>query len=182
MNKPLTEGDLQQIALLGITPEQVEIQIENFRKGFPRAEICAPATIANGGILKLTDEEINHYEKVYGELSKGKKILKFVPASGAATRMFKDLYAFSASYIGEDYKIHNDFPSAKEFIEHIRTFAFFDQIEATMKAHSLDFGDYMDRGDFATIINMLLKEQYMGYGSLPKALLLFWVLLVFFWQ
>lgn len=173
MNKALTAGDLEQIAQLGITPEQVEKQVENFKNGFPRTELVEAATVKNGGIIQMSDKEIAHYSKSYEKLSKGKRLLKFVPASGAATRMFKDLYAFSSSYFGEDYKIEKDYPTVKEFIEHIRTFAFFEELEETMRRSSLDFGDYMDRGDFATIINVLLKEQYMGYGALPKALLKF---------
>ena len=168
-----TNEDLKQIAALGLTQADVDKQIENFRKGFPKTQLIQAATVENGGILRLDDDQINHYAALYREASKGKKILKFVPASGAATRMFKDLYSFTATYFGIDYKIEKEHPSVKEFLEKIRTFAFFDDLVACMAKHQADFSDYMDRGDFSTVINFLLKDQYMGYGNLPKGLLKF---------
>jgi hypothetical protein len=173
MSHQFSDGDLQQIAMLGISVDQVERQIENFRKGFPKTELLASATIANGGITKMDDDAISHYTSAYKQLGKGKKLMKFVPASGAATRMFKDLYEFSAKYFGIDYNVYKEYPEVKEFIEHIRSFAFFDDLLHCMEKAGLDFGDCMDRGDFATVINILLKEQYMGYGSLPKGLIKF---------
>ena len=173
MSAKFSAQDLQQIASLGLTEADVQHQSDNFRQGFPKTELVEAATVDNGGILRLSDEEINRYASIYATASQGKKILKFVPASGAATRMFKDLYSFAATYFGIDYKIEKEHPSVKEFLENIRTFAFFDDLVGCMAKHQADFGDYMDRGDFSTIINFLLKEQYMGYGNLPKGLLKF---------
>ena len=173
MSIQFTDSDRQQIASLGLTEVDVNRQIDNFRKGFPKTHLVAAATVDNGGILRLDDQAINRYTKSYKQVSKGKKILKFVPASGAATRMFKDLYSFTSTYFGIDYKIEKEHPSVKEFLEKIRTFAFFDDLVACMEKSNADFDDYMSRGDFATIINFLLKEQYMGYGNLPKGLLKF---------
>ncbi len=173
MKTTFNEGDLRQMAALGLTPEVVDRQIENFRQGFPKIELIDAATVNNGGILRLDDEQIDRYTKAYKHSSRGKKILKFVPASGAATRMFKDLYAFTATYFGVDFQIEKEFPAVKEFLQHIRTFAFFDDLVATMEKAKADFGDYMDRGDFSTVINFLLQDRYMGYGSLPKGLLKF---------
>ena len=101
----LSSDDLAQIAALGISADQVETQIENFRNGFPKTKLLAAATVENGGIVRLNDRDINRYCKSYEQLSKDKRLLKFVPASGAATRMFKDLYAFSSAYFGMDHKI-----------------------------------------------------------------------------
>ena len=172
MQHTFSKGDLSQMASLGISLEAVEQQLENFRNGFPKARLAAAATTQDG-ILKLEDADIDFYERYYLEHREGLQIVKFVPASGAATRMFKELYEFSSKYFGIDYSIPKEYPQVKEFIEHIRSFAFFDDLQACMQQSLMDFGDYMDRGDFATIINVLLKEQYMGYGSLPKALLKF---------
>ncbi|MCQ2259948.1 MAG: DUF4301 family protein [Bacteroidales bacterium] len=173
MSTTFSNNDLKQMATLGLSEEAVNSQIENFRNGFPKTVLVEAATVENGGILRLSDEDINHFSNFYKQAAKGKKILKFVPASGAATRMFKDLYAFASTYFGIHYKVEQEYPSVKEFIEHIRTFAFFDDLIACMEKSKADFGDYMDRGDFATVINFLLKEQYMGYGNLPKGLLKF---------
>lgn len=173
MKDIFSEGDLQQIASMGLTPDIVNKQIANFRNGFPKTKLVSAATVDNGGIMRLRDDEIGHYANVYKTKGAKKKILKFVPASGAATRMFKDLYAFSSTYFGVAHNFENEFPTVKEFLQHIRSFAFFEDLQACMERSSLDFGDYMDRGDFTTVINCLLKEQYLGYGVLPKALLKF---------
>src|SRR5574344_2279237 len=129
MNITFNDGDLQQIAALGISTDLIERQIENFRNGFPKIKLIESATIANGGIIKTDDDDINRYISLYEQLSQDKQILKFVPASGAATRMFKDLYAFSATYFGLDNNFANEYPGVKEFLEHIRSFAFFDRSE-----------------------------------------------------
>ena len=168
-----TPSDLEQMSLLGISPERLESQINHFREGFPKSHLDAPATPDNGGIKVLSDKEITRYERQYRTLGRGKKILKFVPASGAATRMFKDLYAFSSTYFGVATNFGKEFPEVKEFLENIRTFAFFDDLKACMAAADLDIEEYLQRGDYTTVINFLLKEQYLGYGSLPKGLLKF---------
>ena len=173
MSQTIQEKDLQQIESMGLTPSAIEKQMDNFRNGFPKSQLVEAATVANGGIQRLSDAEINRYTTAYKTLGAQKKIMKFVPASGAASRMFKDLYTFSSTYFGVAKNFEKEFPSVKEFLQHIRTFAFFEDLQSCMERSSLDFGDYMDRGDFTTVINYLLKDQYLGYGSLPKALLKF---------
>lgn len=173
MTAKFTNNDLAQMAALGLTPDDVQHQLDNFHRGFPKTVLIDAATVDNGGILRLDDDKINKYADFYKKNLKNKKILKFVPASGAATRMFKDLYSFTATYFGVDYTIPKEYPSVKEFLEQIRSFAFYDDLVACMAKSEADFEDYMHRGDFSTVINFLLKEQYMGYGSLPKGLLKF---------
>ena len=170
--KPSQE-DLAQLQQLGLTIERVQAQIDHFKEGFPKSHLDAAATPDNGGIICLGDKEIVRYEKQYRTLGRDKKILKFVPASGAATRMFKDLYSFAATYFGVAHNFEKEFPEVKEFLENIRTFAFYNDLKACMLKSDLDIEDYLQRGDYSTVINFLLKEQYLGYGSLPKALLKF---------
>ena len=168
-----TAEDLVQLKEQGLTVEQVQAQIDNFKNGFPKSRLDAPATPGNGGIRVLSANEIARYEKQYRTLGSGKKILKFVPASGAATRMFKDLYSFTATYFGIADNFEKEYPSVKEFLDNLTVFAFYNDLKACMLRADLDIDDYMQRGDYSTVINFLLKEQYMGYGSLPKALLKF---------
>ena len=168
-----TGQDLAQLEGLGLTVERVQAQIDNFREGFPKSRLDAPATPANGGIRVLSDKEIARYERQYRTLGRGKRLLKFVPASGAATRMFKDLYAFASTYYGVAANFDKEFPEVKLFLENIRSFAFWNDLKACMAAADLDIEDYLLRGDYSTIINFLLKEQYLAYGSLPKGLLKF---------
>ncbi len=168
-----TKQDQEQLVSLGLTTERVQKQINHFKEGFPKCRLDAAATPDNNGIRCLDDKEIARCEKQYRTLAKGKKILKFVPASGAATRMFKDLYSFSSTYFGVAKDFEKQFPEVKTFLENLRTFAFYNDLKNCMEAADLDLEDYMRRGDYTTVINFLLKEQYLGYGSLPKALLKF---------
>lgn len=168
-----TKKDLEQLQALSLTPERVQQQIDHFKEGFPKSRLDAAATPDNNGIRCLSDKEITRYEKQYRTLGKDKKILKFVPASGAATRMFKDLYSFSSTYFGVAGNFGKEFPEVKTFLENIHSFAFFNDLKACMLKSDLDIEDYLHRGDYSTVINFLLKEQYLGYGSLPKALLKF---------
>jgi len=168
-----TQEDLTQLAGLGLSVDQVQAQIDHFRDGFPKSRLDAPATPDNGGIKVLGDKEIAHYEQQYRTLGKGRKILKFVPASGAATRMFKDLYAFASTYFGVAGNFAKEFPEVQQFLENLHTFAFYNDLKACMQRADLDIDDYMRRGDYSTVINFLLGGQYLGYGNLPKALLKF---------
>lgn len=173
MKSNFTPEDRKQIESLGLTEEKVLQQIESFKKGFPKTKLIDAATIQNGGIIALSDEEIAQYTTYYQKVADKKEILKFVPASGAATRMFKDLYAFSSTYFGVASNFEKEFPEVQRFLENLHTFAFYDDLKECMEKSSLDIQDYMDRGDYSTIINYLLKEQYMNYGGLPKGLLKF---------
>ena len=168
-----TRQDLEQLSQMGLTPEVVQHKIDNFKAGFPKSHLDAAATPDNRGILRLSDKEIERYEKQYRTLARGKKILKFVPASGAATRMFKDLYSFTSTYFGVAKNFDKEFPEVKVFLENLHTFSFFNDLKTCMESSDLDIEEYLHRGDYSTVINFLLKEQYLGYGSLPKALLKF---------
>ena len=90
----LTKQDLQQIESLGISEAMVEHQMEQHRKGFPYLKLQAAASIGNGIMAptaKERDAFLAEWERYQAE---GRKVVKFVPASGAASRMFKDLFAF----------------------------------------------------------------------------------------
>ena len=88
-----TEKDLQQIEKHGLTPDAVERQLENFRRGFPFLKVVRAASPGDG-VMVVGDAEaaaaVARYEREADRLG----IVKFVPASGAATRMFKELFEF----------------------------------------------------------------------------------------
>ena len=90
----LSEKDLQQLASKGITPEKLQQQLDEFKTGFPLLKLEGPAAIGNG-IIAPSDEEAKAYADAWNNYkAQGKKVVKFVPASGAASRMFKDMLAF----------------------------------------------------------------------------------------
>ena len=90
----LNQNDLAQIASKGISAETVETQMNRFSTGFPFLRLAGSATVGHG-ITRLTPSQeeaaIARWEKY---LADGGEVTKFVPASGAASRMFKALFSF----------------------------------------------------------------------------------------
>ena len=88
-----TEQDIEQIGAHGLCVADAERQLLRFREGFPYLDICR-AAVAGDGILQADGAAAERYGAVYRELRPQRKVVKFVPASGAATRMFKALFEF----------------------------------------------------------------------------------------
>ena len=165
----LSQQDLKQISLRGITEEQVEHQLDEIKQGFPFLKIEAAASIGKG-IMSPTETEINKYLSTWDTYLNGShKIVKFVPASGAASRMFKNLYSF----LDADYdKPTTEFE--KEFFEYIKKFAFKKELCSLCKANEGKcITCLMDNGEYKKIIENLLEKKGLNYGHLPKGLLLF---------
>lgn len=165
----LSQEDLKQISLRGITEEQVEHQLDEIKQGFPFLKIEAAASIGKG-IMSPTENEMNKYLSTWDTYLTGcHKIVKFVPASGAASRMFKNLYSF----LDADYdKPTTEFE--KEFFENIKKFAFKKELCNACKTNEGKCVTcLMDNGEYKKIVETLLEEKGLNYGHLPKGLLLF---------
>lgn len=165
----LSQEDLKQISLRGITEEQVEHQLDEIKQGFPFLKIEAAASIGKG-IMSPTENEMNKYLSTWDTYLNGcHKIVKFVPASGAASRMFKNLYSF----LDADYdKPTTEFE--KEFFENIKKFAFKKELCNACKTNEGKCVTcLMDNGEYKKIVENLLEEKGLNYGHLPKGLLLF---------
>ena len=140
--------DLEQLAARGISVEKAEAQLECFKNGFPELDIVAPASTKQG-ILALKRAEQEEYIAAWQQyLEEGHKILKFVPASGAASRMFKNLFQYLEDGI--------ETPFIEEFLAHKDCFA---------------FGPELAGKEGQEAVRYLLND--MHYGELPKGLLLF---------
>lgn len=151
-----TTKDLEQLAQHGISAEQAESQLHSFRTGFPALDIVSAATLEKG-IYSPTDAEAKSYIADWEEYLKGKHaVLKFVPASGAASRMFKDLFAFRDG--GEETAF------IVTFFAHLQEFAFYPELHKRIEAKGV-------QDDKRAIVSVLLDD--MQYGHLPKGLLLF---------
>lgn len=136
--------DLQQIKSHGLNADNIYQQIENFNRGFPFVDIVKPA-VSGDGVVLCTDKEIEDFIQIYDAYAKTHKIVKFVPASGAATRMFKDLFDFASS--------GNMNATTEKTINNFDKFAFYDEI----KPNNSD------------IIDGILNK----YGNMPKGLIPF---------
>lgn len=166
----LTEQDKKQISSRGITEEQVEHQLEQIAQGFPFLRIEAAAAIGHG-IMAPGEQEraayIDEWKHYVG--TGGHRVVKFVPASGAASRMFKNLFAFlDAGY---------DVPTTdfeKTFFDNLKHFAF---RKALCQSCKQDEGksacQLKEAGKYKNVVAHLLGKDGLNYGQLPKGLLLF---------
>lgn len=165
----LSEKDLRQLAQKGISEEQIKTQLEEFKTGFPFLKLEAAASIDKGIVATgETDKEnyISAWEKYKEE---GHKIVKFVPASGAASRMFKDMFAF----VDADYQSPTT-PFEKNFFDNIEKFAFYNELDAVCRKNEGKSIKYlMDEGNYKAVVANMLFEKGLNYGQLPKGMLLF---------
>lgn len=173
----LTEKDIEQLKEKGIAKETVDKQLENFKNGFPAVELLAPATPGKG-IKQLGNEEeqrlVNYYEKA----SKDRGLLKFVPASGAATRMFKHLFNYLDKYHDEHSNekelLHDKgFNSVYNFIFNLKLFPFYNDLRKSMEQDSLNIDHMLAKKEYGPIIEYVLTEKGLKLGNLPKGLIPF---------
>ncbi len=172
-----TEKDLLQIKNKGIDQKTVEKQIEHFKTGFPFIELTDPATPGHG-LHSYSEEEAKSLEHYYNSNKNDYEILKFVPASGAASRMFKHLLAFRKSFTGTKDEIskleaETDFNSVGYFFKHLHQFAFFGHLKEVLQRDKLDLDELLEKKDYNTILDYFLTEKGMNYAQKPKALLYF---------
>jgi hypothetical protein len=170
-----SERDLQQMKERGSSPEVVGKQILNFKKGFPYINLIKPALVKEG-IVRLSDEETENYSSSYIKNLGNKAVVKFVPASGAATRMFKDLFAFMGEFDGSEEaieKLEQKKGPMFTFFERIRDFAFYEDLKAVMSNEGHELEKELDKKNYVNILSYLLTEKGLGYGELPKGLLKF---------
>ena len=164
-----TQEDLDFLETKGISLAGLESQLNYFRVGFPFLRIVGAASVQNG-LLQVDEEEEKEYLKTWAAYLKGnKKITKFVPASGAASRMFKDLFAF----IDADY----DEPTTAfemTFFEQMQRFAFFRMLDEKCKEiYGQGALSLCAERRYKEVVAALLRPEGLDYGNLPKGLLLF---------
>ena len=165
----LTNSDIKQIESKRIPIKQIEEQLESFRKGFPYLSIVASASVEKG-ILSVSDKEQKLYLDAWADyLKKDKEVVKFVPASGAASRMFKDLFEF----LDAEYNV----PATsfeKTFFNEIKKFAFYQTLnDVCVRNEKRSIEELIAAGSYKLIVGNLLNSKGLNYGQLPKGLLLF---------
>ncbi|MBW6478152.1 MAG: DUF4301 family protein [Bacteroidales bacterium] len=169
-----TEKDLEQLKEKGISVDMAKDQIRNFEKGFPFIKLASPATPGDG-IIQIDQDQLKEYVEFYDEKYPALDIVKFVPASGAATRMFKDLFTWrdelrkgkSAENIAASDK------QAAQFFAEMETFAFWDDLKNVLNDKGLDANALLEKKDYLSLIDHLLDDDGLGYAMLPKGLLRF---------
>ena len=165
----LTQQDLKQLAQKGISEQQIETQLGQFKTGFPFLKLEAAAAIGKGIVAPDEASRKSYVEAWQQYKAAGRKVVKFVPASGAASRMFKDMFAF----VDADYDVPTtDFE--KKYFDNIEKFAFYDELDAVCrKNEGKGIKELMAAGQYKAVAANMLKADGLNYGQLPKGLLLF---------
>jgi len=163
-----TKKDYQELEKRGIPFEEIEEQLNRFREGFPYLPVTRPAT-AGDGILRPREDTLDDFIQLYDTKSVDEKVLKFVPASGAATRMFRDLYAFAEQ---EGDEVDPD-GGAAAFFKGIKNLAFYGELRDHFAKEGLNIESLISSGDYKEIIRMLLDKEGLGYEGIPKGLISF---------
>ena len=172
-----TESDIKQITDRGSILDMVHTQIDNFKKGFPFLQLES-AAIPSDGILILDEEEVHQLVVEYDQMAKNKQIVKFVPASGAASRMFKLLFSFleichDPDRVKSEMEKADDLQSIKAFFDRISDFAFYNDLNETLLEQGKSIDSCLATADFASLLKALLEPEGLDYGNSPKGLLKF---------
>lgn len=146
-----TQNDVRQIQNHGLNIDVVHQQMMNFVAGFPYSDIVRPAVIGDGVHVMPGDEYAKYYDAHRDEY----KIVKFVPASGAATRMFKDLFEFLSTGVMNK--------TTQVVLDNLEQFAFWDDLKRCVPENPTAHD----------VIECLITPRGLNYGALPKALLKF---------
>lgn len=165
----ITPQDKELLKSKGISEEQIAEQLACFKKGFPYLKLSAAASVEKEILTPDTNEQKEYLDAWEGYRQTDKVVVKFVPASGAASRMFKNLFEF----LGADYNVPQT-SFEKMFFEKIEDFAFYDDLNmACRKTVGEDVPALLASGNYKAIVAALLEAAGLNYGALPKGLLKF---------
>jgi hypothetical protein len=175
----LTDDDLREIRAHGLTAEEVERQIGLFLNPPAPARLDRACAVGDG-IRRLSESEIQAALVAYETGRDNGRLLKMVPASGAATRMFQPLLYARNQWPGlmrEEITAQagqrEEARAALAFMDGLERFAFFDALCRSMERDGLDARRLAARGEFAAIIDYLITARGLTYAALPKGVLAF---------
>jgi len=161
-------ADKKQIEDHGLTVQQIENQLAGFSRGFAPINLIAAAT-TDQGIVSFSKKEQQSLVNLFDENATDYLIARFIPASGAATRMFRDLFAAV-----EAIKNGWDIPAAAEkFLINLKKFAFYDELKQVMKKDNRDLDALLKKNDWMPVLDAVLKKDGLNFASKPKAFIPF---------
>jgi len=175
-----TDQDVRQIEEHGLTLEEMNRQLEIFKMPLPYLDLHRPCT-AGDGINLIDPKKMQALIETYEREAPKHSCLKFVPASGAASRMFKVLLSFlnrEKEIIREPIAVEadegkKDARDLLTFMDGARQFAFLEDLKSVLSRNDLDIDTLLEKGQFTEIIRFLLNESGLNYAGLPKGLLKF---------
>ncbi|WP_106790945.1 DUF4301 family protein [Aquimarina sp. Aq78] len=170
----ITDKDIKLIKSKGLTIDKVLSQIEIFKNEIPFVALRSAATLDNG-ILKFSEHYHSELTKLYDSRVSHLDTIKFVPASGAATRMFKDLFRFLDNYDFKkeslnSYTNHEKANAIRLFLIGLEKFPFYDIVMEKVKSAYPKFRSLSEGKQLYIFVEMMLKEKGLNYGTFPKGL------------
>lgn len=165
---------------LQLSPDEVIKQLKIFEKGIPFLKLVKPCTIGDGIKVIPTTQYKNYINKFLLALNKG-RVTKFVPASGAATRMFKNLISILARYeninLEKVKELANngdeDCIAVLEFYNNVKRFAFYTELKNIAKKNGKKLDELISNGNIAEVIRFVVNEEGLNYANLPKGCIMF---------
>ncbi len=168
-NSIFTLLQLDQIKSLGKSEEEVLAQLRLFSEGFPPVKLLRHVS-PEDGVLVIEEKEQQAYLNEFSMAQSSVSMSKFVPASGASSRMFKLLFA----YLNEGDGLHTaQLKVVEAFCQQILDFPFGKSLQKKLEDAGLVLKELLENKEYATIITYVLKEEGLGFGSFPKALIPF---------
>ena len=172
-----TPLDFAQIQEHGILLQNIQNQLDFFKNGIAKTVLVEPATVSNG-ILKLSENDFQQKADFFDANKSNFKLVKFVPASGAASRMFKFLSEFLNDFDVENESINAYVNRKKDnelliFIVGLEKFPFFKEVDAKLKEIFSDFDNLESDYKNFNFIKMLLSSEHFDFANKPKAILPF---------
>ena len=174
----LTPKDLEDLQNRGILPEDLERQANRLKHGTNYVNLLKECII-DDGIKKIKKEEYDNLVSLHDEFSLEGRHMKFVPASGAASRMFKKLQSVlnSQSKLNkkalENKREEEDYKFTLELLNNIKRFAFYDDLREELNRKGFKLDEMLKEGELKTILENLIYPEGMNYSNLSKALLKF---------
>lgn len=172
-----TKKNIQQIKNHGLSEAKVLQQLQVFKKGIPFANVVAAAS-ANKGIEIFSEEEQKHFVNLFETEKEKLELLKFVPASGAATRMFQFLHCFLEQFDCErndidEFLQKKENKDLKKFFKASEKFAFSDLIAESLQKKYPNF-NHLEKGkQYYFFVKEMLEETGLNLNETPKGLVPF---------
>ncbi len=164
-----TDEDIKRIEAEGLTEEKALSQLEFFESGAPTVRLNRSCTVGDG-VTVIPEEEREGLIAVYDDVVKKGRMTKFVPASGAASRMFRDWYKCY-----ESKSFDSDPEMGADFAGDLDKYAFYDDLSGIVSRECYDVVDLIRDRKFSIILEYILTARGLNYAHLPKALLKFHV-------
>src|SRR3970040_184382 len=172
--------NIKQIKSRGLTLQKGISQIETIKKGIPFINLLRPCTRSDG-ITAIEKSDLHRLVEVYLQAALSGRVMKFIPASGASSRMFKQLLSFNNRYEKIDLrhisakadKGDSDYITFSQFIKGIKQLPFYEDLKSVMSKNGLDIEALISNGQYKEILENILTSKGLNYANIPIGLITF---------